>query len=69
MQPLGKSDRLMSNSGNHKERLVEAQRAINYEVHEHMDQLHANALVFESIHEKLQRLEERVAFLEPHEED
>ena len=59
----------MSNSGNHKARLVEAQRAINYEVHEHMDQLHASALVFETIYEKIQRLEERVSHLEPYEED
>ena len=49
--------------------LVEAQRAINHEVHEQMDQFHANALVLESIHEKLQRLEERVSYLEPYEED
>ena len=59
----------MSNNGNHKERLVEAQRAINCEVHEHMDSLHANAIVFEKLYSQIQRLEERVSFLEPYEED
>ena len=56
-------------AGIHLDRLIDAMRSINYEIRADMSTMEANAILIETIHEKLQRLEERLTFLEPHEED
>ena len=51
------------------QRLCDAMREINPEIMDAMDSTLAFVLVLEALQEKIQRLEERVSFLEPYEED
>ena len=52
-----------------RDRLIEAMRQFNHEIMDDTPIMEANAMLIEAIYEQLVRLNERVSFLEPYEED
>lgn len=51
------------------ERLIAAMRLFSYEIMDDTPMLEASAMLLEALYAGLERLQERVSFLEPHEED